>query len=43
MLVQIGLLDEALLPVHDAEQARHLLDPTRPANTLIQRAEETKT
>jgi carboxymethylenebutenolidase len=39
MLVQIGLLDPALLPVHDAEQARHLLDPKRPANKLIQRAE----
>lgn len=39
VLVQIGLIDRALLPVHDAEQARHLLDPTRPANALIRRAE----
>ncbi len=37
MLAQIGLLDPALLPVHGAEQARHLLDPERPSNTLIRR------
>jgi carboxymethylenebutenolidase len=38
MLVQVGLLDPSVLPVHDAEQARHLLDPTRPANKLIERS-----
>ncbi len=37
LLVQIGLLDPALLPVSGAEQARRLLDPTQPANEIIDR------
>jgi carboxymethylenebutenolidase len=43
MLVQTGLLDAAGLPVTDAEQARHLLDPARPANALIHRGERANT
>jgi carboxymethylenebutenolidase len=39
LLVQVGLLDPATLPVSGAEQARKLLDPTLPSNALIQRAE----
>jgi carboxymethylenebutenolidase len=35
LLVQIGLLDRAKLPVTGAEQADRLLDPTLPSNTLI--------
>jgi carboxymethylenebutenolidase len=35
MLVQIGVLDPASLPVSGAEQAARLLDPSRPSNTLI--------
>jgi carboxymethylenebutenolidase len=35
MLVQLGLLDPAALPVSGAEQAARLLDPTLPSNTLI--------
>jgi carboxymethylenebutenolidase len=35
MLVQLGLLDKAALPVTGAEQAARLLDPKRPSNTLI--------
>ena len=35
LLVQIGLLDKAKLPVTGAEQADRLLDPTLPSNTLI--------
>ncbi len=38
VLVQIGLLDPSTLPVVGAEQARVLLDPTRPRNELITRA-----
>jgi carboxymethylenebutenolidase len=38
MLVQIGMLDPAGLPVSGAEQAHQLHDPTRPANALIRRA-----
>jgi carboxymethylenebutenolidase len=37
LLVQIGLLDRAKLPVTGAEQADRLLDPTLPSNTLIAR------
>jgi carboxymethylenebutenolidase len=37
LLVQIGLLDPARLPVAGAEQARRLLDPKQPANEMIQR------
>jgi carboxymethylenebutenolidase len=39
MLVQVGLLDPARLPVYAAEQVHQLRDPTRPANALIRRAE----
>lgn len=35
MLVQIGLLDPAALPVTGAEQTARLLDPSLPSNTLI--------
>ncbi len=37
LLVQVGLLDPALLPVAGAEQAERLLDRTRPANEMIER------
>ncbi len=37
LLVQIGMLDPALLPVAGAEQARRLLDPSEPANEMIVR------
>ena len=37
MLVQVGLLDPALLPVTGVEQTRKLLDPTLPSNGLIKR------
>jgi carboxymethylenebutenolidase len=37
LLVQVGLLDPALLPVAGAEQARRLMDPTQPANEMIDR------
>ncbi|HSY12985.1 MAG TPA: nuclear transport factor 2 family protein [Verrucomicrobiae bacterium] len=40
LLVQIGLLDPAKLPVTGAEQARRVLDPTLPSNELIYRAED---
>jgi carboxymethylenebutenolidase len=35
LLVQIGLLDKALLPVSGVEQARKVLDKDLPANTLL--------
>jgi carboxymethylenebutenolidase len=37
LLVQVGMLDPALLPVVGPEQAKRLLDPTQPANELIGR------
>jgi carboxymethylenebutenolidase len=37
LLVQVGLLDPALLPVAGAEQARRLQDPAHPANEMIDR------
>jgi carboxymethylenebutenolidase len=37
LLVQVGLLDPALLPVTGAEQAARLLDPTQTANAMIDR------
>ena len=40
LLVQIGLLDPATLPVVGVEQARRVLDPAQPANELIRRAEQ---
>jgi carboxymethylenebutenolidase len=38
VLVQVGLLDSALLPVAGVETARKLLDETLPSNTLMHRA-----
>jgi carboxymethylenebutenolidase len=38
VLVQIGLIDAAKLPVVGIESARKVLDPTIPANELIKRA-----
>jgi carboxymethylenebutenolidase len=35
MLVQLGLLDKAALPVTGAQQTARLLDPKLPSNTLI--------
>jgi carboxymethylenebutenolidase len=37
VLVQIGLLDPAGLPVAGVESARKLVDETRPSNTLMKR------
>ncbi|KQX86732.1 dienelactone hydrolase family protein [Variovorax sp. Root473] len=37
VLVQVGLLDAALLPVAGVETARKLLDETLPSNTLLTR------
>jgi carboxymethylenebutenolidase len=37
VLVQVGLLDPALLPVAGVETARKLLDETLPSNTLLAR------
>ena len=39
VLVQIGLLDPAKLPVVGIESAKKVLDPSLPANELMQRAE----
>lgn len=39
LLVQIGLLDAAKLPVSGAEEAGRVLDPAVPCNELIRRAE----
>ncbi len=39
VLVQIGLLDAAKLPVTGVESARKVLDPTLPANELMKRAD----
>jgi carboxymethylenebutenolidase len=38
VLVQIGLIDPANLPVAGMESARKVLDPTLPANALMKRA-----
>ena len=38
VLVQIGLLDTSKLPVAGVESARKVLDPSMPANQLMQRA-----
>jgi carboxymethylenebutenolidase len=38
MLVQLGLIDKAGLPVTGAEQAARLRDPSLPSNTLIPKA-----
>ncbi len=37
LLVQVGLLDETLLPVTGVVQARKVLDKDLPANTLLRR------
>ena len=42
LLVQVGLIDPAKLPVIGADQARKLRDPTLPSNELIHRAEQRK-
>ena len=39
VLVQLGLIDPASLPVAGIESARKLLDPAVPSNQLIRRAE----
>jgi carboxymethylenebutenolidase len=39
VLVQIGLLDAAKLPVAGVESARKVLDPSLPANALMRRAD----
>jgi carboxymethylenebutenolidase len=39
VLVQIGLIDAAKLPVAGVESARKVLDPTLPANELMKRVE----
>jgi carboxymethylenebutenolidase len=39
VLVQIGLLDSEKLPVVGVESAKKVLDPSLPANELMQRAE----
>jgi len=39
VLVQIGLIDAATLPVAGVESARKVLDPTLPANALMRRAD----
>jgi carboxymethylenebutenolidase len=42
VLVQLGLLDAANLPVVGVESARKALDPSIPSNALIRRAEQSK-
>ena len=42
VLVQIGLLDPAKLPVAGVESARKVLDPSLPANELMKRAGPTQ-
>jgi carboxymethylenebutenolidase len=42
VLVQIGLLDAANLPVAGVESAHKVLDPTLPANALMRRADSTQ-
>ncbi len=37
LLVQVGLLDPEGLPVAGVEEARKLLDPALPSNTLMHR------
>jgi carboxymethylenebutenolidase len=41
VLVQIGLLDPAKLPVAGVESARKVLDPSLPANQLMKRPDPT--
>jgi carboxymethylenebutenolidase len=42
VLVQVGLLDPAKLPVAGVESAHKVLDPTLPANALMRRADSTQ-
>ena len=42
VLVQIGLLDAAKLPVAGVESARKVLDPSLPANALMRRADRSQ-
>jgi carboxymethylenebutenolidase len=42
VLVQIGLLDPAKLPVAGVESARKVLDPSLPANELMKRADKSR-
>src|SRR5207247_8128177 len=42
VLVQIGLIDAAKLPVAGVESARKVLDPSLPANTLMNRTDLNK-
>src|SRR5881392_396623 len=42
VLVQIGLIDAAKLPVAGVESARKVLDPGLPANTLMRRADPSR-
>jgi carboxymethylenebutenolidase len=40
VLVQLGLLDAATLPVAGVETARKALDPSVPSNALMRRADQ---
>jgi carboxymethylenebutenolidase len=42
VLVQIGLIDAAKLPVAGVESARKVLDPSLPANALMRRADRSQ-
>jgi len=42
VLVQIGLLDASKVPVAGVESARKVLDPSLPANELMQRIDSTR-
>ena len=42
VLVQLGLLDATLLPVAGVQTARKALDPTLPANVLIERSDRSR-
>src|SRR5262245_23524326 len=42
VLVQVGLLDPAKLPVAGVESAHKVLDPTLPTNALMRRADSTQ-
>ena len=42
VLVQLGLLDAAALPVAGIESARKVLDPSLPSNVLMGRADQSK-
>jgi carboxymethylenebutenolidase len=42
VLVQIGLIDAAKLPVAGVESAHKVLDPTLPANALMRRADSSQ-